>query len=63
MSDDHLTGFVRPGMPSEILASVVYQVADGLIRHARRLNTRDVGALSCLVAWCCNPQPISVQIC
>ena len=31
IDEEHVTGFVLPGMPSEIHAAVVYRVADGLI--------------------------------
>jgi len=34
IDEERLTGFVLPGMPSEIHAAVVYRVADGLIQDA-----------------------------
>ncbi len=34
VDEEHVTGFVLPGMPSEIHAVVVYRVLDGSIQHA-----------------------------
>lgn len=34
IDEERVTGFVLPGMPSEIHAAVVYRVADGLIQEA-----------------------------
>jgi uncharacterized protein (TIGR02246 family) len=34
IDEEHVTGFVYPGMPSEIHAAAVYRVADGLIQDA-----------------------------
>jgi hypothetical protein len=34
VDEERVTGFVLPGMPSEIHAAVVYRVADGLIQDA-----------------------------
>ena len=35
IDEEHVTGFVLPGMPPEIHAAVVYRVRDGLIQDAR----------------------------
>jgi hypothetical protein len=35
IDDERVTGFVLPGMPSEIHAAVVYRVVDGLIQNVR----------------------------
>jgi uncharacterized protein (TIGR02246 family) len=35
IDEERVTGFVLPGMRSEIHAAVVYRVVDGLIREAR----------------------------
>jgi hypothetical protein len=37
IDEERVTGFVLPGMPSEIHAAVVYRVVDGLIHTARLL--------------------------
>jgi hypothetical protein len=34
IDEERVTGFVLPGMPSEIHAAVVYRVAEGLIQDA-----------------------------
>jgi hypothetical protein len=34
IDEERVTGFVLPGMPSEIHAAMVYRVADGLIQDA-----------------------------
>jgi len=34
IDEERVTGFVLPGMPSEIHAAVVYRIADGLIQDA-----------------------------
>jgi uncharacterized protein (TIGR02246 family) len=34
IDEEHVTGFVLPGMPSEIHAAVVYHVASGVIQDA-----------------------------
>ncbi len=34
VDEERVTGFVLPGMPSEIHAAVAYRVADGLIQEA-----------------------------
>jgi hypothetical protein len=34
IDEERVTGFVRPGMPADIHAAVVYRVADGLIQDA-----------------------------
>jgi hypothetical protein len=34
IDEERITGFVLPGMPSEIHAAVVYRVEDGLIQNA-----------------------------
>lgn len=35
IDEERVTGFVLPGMPSEIHAAVVYRVVDGLIQDTR----------------------------
>jgi hypothetical protein len=35
IDEEFVTGFVLPGMPTEIHAAVVYHVADGLIQAAQ----------------------------
>jgi len=35
IDEESITGFVLPGMPTEIHAAVVYHVADGLIQDAQ----------------------------
>jgi hypothetical protein len=35
VDEERVTGFILPGMPSEIQVAVVYRVADGLIQEAR----------------------------
>jgi hypothetical protein len=35
IDEERVSGFVLPGMPSEIHAAVVYRVVDGLIQDAR----------------------------